>query len=324
MMPMPIGPGAYAPLIAPATGPELFPDEYLCDGGDRGLPIHYSRFHRMGLETEDAVAEFVDSAGEFRVKPTNKVCVYAPRFAAVRTISSPVSGVRVEQLASARDVAGGIGVKSEVASNMHLRNTPPIGVRVRSRASGMEADAVGVGLHQRTRLVLHAKLTNAYEDISFFKTGQFIRSEEAWLAYGIQAARVWTRVQSPYIVGQVEGAREVRASFVPQELVGVEDKKAPGELRIVKLADKKTAEPGDVITFTIRYDNLGDLPLEHIRIVDNLTPRLQYIEGSATSNLPGELFTEDNEEGSLILHFVLDDPLPGRTGGVLTFQTEVR
>ena len=33
---------------------------------------------------------------------------------------------------------------------------------------------------------------------------------------------------------------------------------------------------------------------------------------------------EDNEEGTLVLKFVLDDRLPGHTGGVITFKTRVR
>ena len=109
------------------------------------------------------------------------------------------------------------------------------------------------------------------------------------------------------------------------EVVGKEDqRRTPGRLRIVKLADKKTALPGDVITFTIRYDNLGDRELHHIRIIDNLTPRLEYVDDSATSNRAGKLVVEDNEEGSLVLKFELSQPLPGHTGGVVTFKVKVR
>jgi len=108
-------------------------------------------------------------------------------------------------------------------------------------------------------------------------------------------------------------------------LVGLEEEELPdGELRIVKLADKKIAQPGDVITFTIRYDNLGGRPLHHIRIIDNLTPRLVYIDQSADSDRDGRLVVEDNEEGSLVLKFEIAEPLPGKTGGVVTFKARVR
>ena len=107
-------------------------------------------------------------------------------------------------------------------------------------------------------------------------------------------------------------------------MVGLEDKKQIGRLRIVKLADKKQAEKGDIVTFTIRYDNLGERPLTEVTITDNLTTRLVYVDDSATSDRDGRLDTVDNGEGSLILRWTFDKPLEGKTGGVVTFQARVR
>jgi uncharacterized repeat protein (TIGR01451 family) len=107
------------------------------------------------------------------------------------------------------------------------------------------------------------------------------------------------------------------------ELVGREISHKSG-LRIVKLADRDVALPGEIVTFTIRFDNLGDRPVTKVVIVDNLTPRLEYVDDSATLDRDGRLITEDNGEGSLILRWELDEPLPGRTGGVATFQARVR
>ena len=70
--------------------------------------------------------------------------------------------------------------------------------------------------------------------------------------------------------------------------------------------------------------NIGDLAVHDVVIVDNLTPRLEYVEDSATCNRDGRLVEEDNGEGSLILRWELDDPLAGRTGGVVTFKARVR
>ena len=169
------------------------------------------------------------------------------------------------------------------------------------------------------------KPVKAAEDLSFVGTGRFLQTERARIAAGIQAAAVWSRTQSPVIVAQADGLQEAYASFKPQELVGTDDEHlTKGELRIVKLADRKTAQPGDVITFTIRYDNLGDRDLHHIRIIDNLTPRLEYIADSATSDRESELDIEQNEAGSVILHFHVTGELPGHQGGVVTFKAKVR
>ena len=59
-------------------------------------------------------------------------------------------------------------------------------------------------------------------------------------------------------------------------------------------------------------------------IVDNLTPRLEYIEDSSTCDRDGQLVAEENGEGSLILRWELDDSLPARQGGVITFKARVR
>jgi len=90
------------------------------------------------------------------------------------------------------------------------------------------------------------------------------------------------------------------------------------------MADRQMAQPGDVVTFTIRFDNIGDLAVHDVVIVDNLTPRLEYVEDSATSDRDGRLVEEDNGEGSLVLRWELDDALAGRTGGVVTFKARVR
>ena len=52
--------------------------------------------------------------------------------------------------------------------------------------------------------------------------------------------------------------------------------------------------------------------------------RLELVEDSATTDRPGHLDVEPNGEGSYVLTFVIDEPLPGKTGGVVTFKARVR
>ena len=133
------------------------------------------------------------------------------------------------------------------------------------------------------------------------------------------------RNENPVMTARVESLGQVEVKFRAAEMVGTEpEENEPGRLKIVKLADTKTAKPGDTITFVIRYDNVGERPLHDLRIVDNLTPRLEYIEDSATSDRAGDITLEDNAEGSAVLTFKFDQPLPGGKGGVVTFQCKVR
>ena len=108
------------------------------------------------------------------------------------------------------------------------------------------------------------------------------------------------------------------------ELVGIEDRRKPGRLEIVKLADKQIAQPGEIVSFRIEYENIGDRELKDVRIIDNLTPRLEYVADSASSSRPAALSVTDNGEGSVILSWSLKEPLKGKTKGFVTFKSRVR
>ncbi len=321
-------PGSPRAILTPPLGPtaiaQLYPDEYLFDGGDRGVPVHFDNFDRHGFETEDAVAEYSDHTGERHVKPSNRVAIYAPRFAAVRTVSVPQADYSIDRLKANRDTVRTVGIDSRVVPRHHASDEAAVGVRLRARASGVETDADAETYDQHVRADGHRSVVTGFEDLVFLKTGALRKADEAHLADGIQAASVWTRDLNPVITANSVGGNEISTNFNAEVLVEVRDERTKGDLRIVKLADKRMAKPGETVTFSLRFDNLGDRELLHVRILDNLTPRLAYIEDSATSTLPGRIDVLDNNEGSSILRFVLDDPLPGHTGGVITFECRVR
>ena len=318
---------------------DRYPDEYLFDGGDRGLPVHDLAYGRGGFETEDTIAEYRDHTGKRHLKETNQVAIYSPRFGSVRAVTTPGGEFNIERLAGMQDRSHNSGVQTKIGPQRYDRTDRLKGVRMRSRASGVENRDWQSGVANVVRLGSHDKLVNAFMDFSFAVQSELNQSDEARLQIAIDAASQWTRNENPVVVAKLDSLHQVEARFKAAEMVGVEDEAPePGELQIVKLADRSSAKPGDVVTFVIRYDNVGDRELHDVTIVDNLTPRLEFLEDSATSDLPGEVFWEDNGEGSLALTFRLDDPLPGRkvtdaaknrgkdirTGGVITFQCRVR
>ena len=62
-------------------------DEYLCDGGDFGLPAAVRQDWGIdGLEQEDTIAHYDTVDGRTVVAPSNRVCIYAPRFGVVRRV----------------------------------------------------------------------------------------------------------------------------------------------------------------------------------------------------------------------------------------------
>jgi len=306
--------------------PHHYPDEYLCDGGDRGLPVHYTRYERYGLETEDTVGEYLDHNGKEQMRPSSKVCIYAPRFAQVRTVSQPYEEQGSNEIAGLESQSRNGSVATRLGATASQRNVMADGLRMRSRAGGLESEQLGVLVTQLRGPTVHETLINAFQDLSFVRAGYLDQSDAARLQDGLQASVAWSRDQSPVISAQTTVPVEGLFTISSNVITVIDDEKAhePGELRLVKLADKKSAQRGDIVTFTIRYDNLGPREVHEVRIVDNLTPRLEYVDDSATSDRAGRLAVADNGEGSLVLTWELTETLPAYKGGVVTFQARVR
>lgn len=320
----PTRPHAFA-SVEPALPPwEIYPDEYLLDGGDRDLAVHETPSHREGLDSEDAIAEYVDSTGHPHIVPTNRVAIYSPRFGNVGTAMGIESGTTVTGLVSAVDNRRGEGLRNRTAVSDHEQRMPLESMRVRSRADGFENQQREAASHQSTVLSENLDLAGTIEDVQNLKAPEIRQAYRAKIAKMRQAGIAWTRDEFPVIKATVAGAQEVTVKFVVNEIVGVEDRRKPGRIEVVKLADRQTAAPGETVTFRIEYENTGDLPLTEVNIVDNLTPRLGYIANSGVSSRPAIFSTTDNGEGSVILSWKLKEALPGKSRGWVTFKAHVR
>ena len=198
------------------------------------------------------------------------------------------------------------------------------GINMRSRASGLDVDAGDSSVGQIETTEQHLKIQNTYEDRNFVSEGQFQQGTEPVLANGIQLAGVWTRDLNPIIVAADESGEQITSTFKAEEYIGAEDRRAPGELEILKTADTASAHPGEEITFTIRFTNRGGRPLSEVRIMDHLTPRIEYVPGSALSELDGRLDLTDEDDGTQVLTFELAEPLEGGQTGEISFRVLVR
>jgi uncharacterized repeat protein (TIGR01451 family) len=320
----PTSPRPFASL-EPALPPwEIYPDEYLLDGGDRGLPVHETPSHREGLEPEDAVAEYRDSKGRPHIVPTNRVAIYSPRFGNVATSTNLESGITVTGSLAAVDLRRGEGLRNRTAVSDHEQRMPLESMRTRSRADGFENQQREAAAHQSLLLSQNFDLAGTIEDIQNLKAPEMRQALRAKIAKMRQAAISWSRNEFPMIRARVAGAEQVTIKFGPGEVVGVDDRRKPGRIEIVKLADRQTALPGETVTFRIEYENVGDLPLTDVNIVDNLTPRLGYIPETGTSSRPAIFGVTDNGEGSVILSWKLNESLLGKSRGFVTFKTHVR
>ncbi len=301
-----------------------YPDEYLFDGGDRGQKVHYTSSGRRGVETEDTFVEYTDHTGESHVRESNPVAIYAPRFAAVRTMTGPKQDVTIDRLAMASDANPGAAFVAQEAIATSNRRTKAGGMRTRQRGSEIDTIDAGVALLARSKAAGNVFYLKPLKRGRVQSGAQFERTNEAWLANRVQSAANWSMDAFPHISASTSAAMEAASKFRPQVFVSVDDEVSKGSLRIIKMADRKSAVTGDVITFTIEFENLGDKELYNVRIVDNLTPRLEYIEGSASSDIAGKIIIDDNDHGSKMLTFELQGKIEGRSKAAIEFRARVR
>ena len=149
-------------------------------------------------------------------------------------------------------------------------------------------------------------------------------AEKARLAERVAAAETWVINQAVQVIIDGKPAVEARGLSMPQETVMYELEGKPC-LRICKIADKSEAQLGEVIQFTLRFDNVGDQPVGNVTIIDHLMPRLEFVEGSAESTVPAEFKAEQKlPEESLVLRWEITDVLKVNQGGIIRFQARVR
>jgi len=307
----------YGPLVGPS-------DEYLCDGGDYVTPAGVQAdWTIQGLEQEDAISHYDTVDGRVLVTPSNRVCIYAPRFAAVRRLVQPIAheqpvfvNATLEELspAKAADAQPVVSQKQRHAVSINLGQQPANLYRQRQQAGGLEN--LQATMDAFTSLAAYANLT-------IIRTGEVSDAEKALVERSKEAAIAWTGEQAPQVAFGVKQAHAevgVRQPGIVYQTDGPDHPK----LRLVKLASCGHAQLGEEVEFTLRYDNLGDQVIGNVTIVDNLSTRLEYVPDSAKSSVDADFITQSNDAGSLILRWEIIDPVKPGDGGILRFRVKVR
>ena len=113
-------------------------------------------------------------------------------------------------------------------------------------------------------------------------------------------------------------------TWPPRDLTGVEVPPNKPGLAVIKQVDAAEAEPGDTLTYTIQYRNMGNVPIRTVSIIDSLMPRLEYVPGSAQGPLDTVFTYGENRAGALELRWDLPGAIAPGTEGSVTFQAIVR
>lgn len=299
------------------------PQEYIFDGGDRGPAVRLREdLSFEGLDPEDTVIRYTTKSGVTEVQAGCRVAIYAPRFGSVRKRT----GVIESELAlrpQTADLPSGPGMIKE--------KLPPIQVMAPVKANTKDTVRVVEAFLDRQRpmpaeLVLPmAEISDAfkpYEDLDIIRNGNILMTDPAKLAISAAAARVWSNIDALQVLIDGQEAAVVVDQKQPQEFTLYEYKGA--RVRICKVASEQIANPGDTISFTIRYDNIGEQPVSKLVVTDSLAPRLEYVESTQQSSLEARFSTTPNDAGSSILRWEIDQELKPGEGGFVRFDAKVR
>ena len=300
-------------------------DEFLVDGGDLDPPVRVRPdWEVLGLTPEETVAHFDTLDGHTIVEPSNRVCIYAPRFCAVRKVVGVVQNEQTDRLGDVNkpvklvrcdEVQEPISSKQQIQPVRKANARPPLAF-LSKQGDGAISSNVGAKAFQDA--------FQPYENIEVIRTGLTKLSESAWLAQGVDAAITWSDVQAVQIILDRKTAQTDVGVQDAQATYTVDQPPANPKLRLIKIASTKTARPGETVDFTLRFDNVGNQLIGNVTVIDNLTTRLEYVADSAQCNLAADFIVKKNGVGSDILRWELKDPLAKAAGGIIRFKCRVR
>jgi len=319
------------PLCAPSpppARPSLPRDEYLCDGGDRGVAAAAGPGgHLGGVDPRDAIVGFDIGLGigsKPRVLPTNVVCVYAPRFAEVRVSTGTNLNIHIQTTKTDKLLQKYAESSSNALAKRLVQNQAAELARARARASGLKGRLFATEES-------NSRAPSAYSGATLAATN--LQKQSAELARNRQKPGLIKEkvrldgiksAESTVVTGVAEGASEAVKVLGTHSMTGVETPPDRPGLAVIKRVSAVEAEPGDTLTYVIIYRNMGNTPIRTVTIVDSLLPRLEYVKGTARGALGTGFSAAMNRVGSTELRWELPGVLaPGATGQV-SFQAIVR
>ncbi len=246
--------GPCNPVDAFAVPRQSDPQEYLFDGGDRGPTVRLRKDDSLsGLDTEDTVIQYETADGKSDVVSGCRVAIYAPRFASVRKRTSTAQSDVAMRLRTT-DQPSGPGQfidrlpSVSVSKPEKLANQGNVNVieSVRDRDQLVPAEMV-------LPMLVASEAFKPYEDFSLMRNGDLKGTDLARFAKAAAAARTWTNVDELHVLIDGQETTEITSKKQAEEFRLYEYKGA--RIRLCKVASEQMANPGDTISFTIRFDS---------------------------------------------------------------------
>ena len=304
------------------------PNEYLVNGDDARMPANVEEnWHVNNFGTEDTVAHFDTLNGQTVVEPSNRIHIYAPRFGAIRKIEGLLLEGQVTALVEARNQQGSNQKRHAIQTSFTEQESQAKYARTKDQVSGIEGQRRSTGMGSASGLGGYNNFQVVDSDSMMLlqRTFGFDGSTRTQLERGAMNAKAW--LGSEGIRVQINELAPMTATGIEGAAVyfQVEDKRSKtSKLRLIKVASKNSALPGEIIEFTLRFDNVGSELIGNVTILDDLTGRLEFLPGTAVASLQSGFAPQPNSSGSFTLRFEITDPLAPGDFGVIQFQCRVR
>ena len=300
-------------------------EEYLVNGGDTGRPAYVEDWTVHNFNAGDTIAHFDTLGGQVIVEPSNRIHIYAPRFGAIRKIEGLLLEGQItaliekqsqQNLGQSRIALQPTFTEQEARAQYSRTQDQLRAVEGQRRGAGVET-AQGLDGFNNFQVIDSEILLQRT-----FKEEGFVRTQ---LERGAANARAWmgsegVRIQLDELAPMAATSVDAAAAYFQ-----IEDKQSrTSKLRLIKVASKDAAVPGDIIEFTLRFDNIGNQLIGNVTILDDLSGRLEFLPGAATASLQSGFVPQPNASGGLTLRFEIIDPLAPGEFGVIQFQCRVR
>jgi uncharacterized repeat protein (TIGR01451 family) len=311
----------YLPL---AMGRPVDPQEFLCNGGDIPPEARVLRSDDVaGVNPQDAIVHYTTEAGDIEIVPSNRVCVYSPRFGAIRQVSGAVAGEKAVGLRGTYLPVGptriGLAQPSLIVEDIDELAHADVARRIdamRDRNRGVPVEGIVQPYLAEDALQILATL-------DIIALNRLDESQLAILQRGAIAAQSWmVRDAVEVMIESLQPPVLIRDAAV--ESFVEYDFPDAGRLAIIKVADRDHAQQGEEVSFAIRVKNVGDSAVNRVEIVDNLVSRLEYVEDSQTCDREAEFETKVNSAGSSRLKWMLAEPLAVGETALIEFKCRVR
>ncbi len=298
--------------------------EYIFDGGDQQPAVVIKKdWSAAGVDPTDTVVYYETLAGSVCVQPSNRVPIYAPRFGAVRQ----VSGLQLAmQAAGTERILAPIGAERFDETNLAGTMVQPLAPHGEQQVNLIDAfqeNYVTPPMEQVLPLVRMSSARVPFELVDPRRTGLITTVELIEIQQLIQNAQTWVNPESLAVEISNQSAILLKDTAAAQELL-VYELPDGCAMRICKAASHTIANSGDIVSFSIRFDNAGVKPLGNAVIIDSLSPRLNYIEGSQQCSVGVRFSAEPNDVGSMVLRWEIEDPIKPNDGGAISFDCRVR